>query len=117
LRQQWQAVKQLSGQDEVRAIITERGLKISVFGYLFVKMQMNKLGLEGTPYIDCKTFIGWKESGFMVRKGERSQIKGITWISAGSRNEVVMTDAETGADSYLFPKEYHLFHRSQVEEL
>jgi hypothetical protein len=115
LRNRWQEVKKMAGQDEARAIIQEMGLKISVYGYMFVKRQMIELGLDGTPYIDCKTFQGWKAAGFMVKKGEKSQISGITWIACGEEKEIEQSGADV--DVYLFPKEYHLFHKTQVEEL
>ena len=73
---------------------------------------MQRLGLEGIPYLDCKTFHGWKDSGFHVIKGQHSLIKGITWITPTYKSK------ETGEEEisdYSFPKEYHLFHRTQVK--
>ena len=71
--------------------------------------------LEGIPYLDARTFQGWKECGFMVRKGEHSTLSGITWIKATTGSE----SAEPGEEEkgFVFPKEYHLFHRSQVEPI
>ncbi len=79
-------------------------------GFLFVNMQMKSQGLEGLPYLDAKTFKGWKESGFTVKKGEHSTLSGITWIG-------INVSEETGVPEYALPKEYHLFHRSQVEAI
>jgi hypothetical protein len=74
---------------------------------------MQAQGLDGLPYIDAKTFQGWKESGFVVNKGEHSTLSGLTWIGAK------ITNKDTGEEetAYVFPKEYHLFHRSQVSPI
>ena len=68
-------------------------------------------GFDGIPYLDCKTFMGWKERGFIVRKGEKSLIAGITWVSVEGK------EGEPDDNGFKFPKEYHLFHRSQVEAI
>ena len=57
------------------------------------------------------TFEQWKERGFIVRKGEKSLISGITWVSVEGK------EGEANDNGFKFPKEYHLFHRTQVEEL
>ena len=96
---------------EIEAISREHGLNVSAMSYFFVSLQMKALGLDGIPYLDCKTFQGWKSSGFSVCKGEHSHISGITWI-----RPTYKTDGGDVEDSdYIFPKEYHLFHRSQVK--
>jgi len=83
---------------------------ISWTGYVFCKLQMKNLGLQGEPWIDMKTFKGWTEAGFKVKKGEKSQVKGLTRLKSGSKG----ADDD---DGYVFPKVYHLFHSSQVEPL
>lgn len=70
---------------------------------------MEKLGLEGTPYVDTKTFKGWKESGFKVKKGEHSQINGMTFL--------ILKDEEESLIKHVVPKVYHLFHSSQVQAI
>ena len=112
LRERWSEAKKLLDDkkiDEIQAIIRTHGLKISRMGFLFVSIQMQKLGLDGLPYLDTKTYKGWRENGFQVKKGEKSQISGVTWIRPGE------DDPEVDSSDYMFPKEYHLFHRSQVE--
>lgn len=74
--------------------------------YYFCKIQMDSLWLEWLPWIDCKTFNLWKESWFKVKKWEKSKITGLTWIRVNDED-----------DSYAYPKVYHLFHTSQVEEI
>ena len=116
LRDRWAVTKRISNEDEIKATMIAHGISFSIRSYVFVKMQMNALGLEGTPYVDCKTFMGWKENGFMVRKGETSKIDGITWISPGKGE----AESEAEADDkpgFTFPKVYHLFHRTQVDAL
>jgi len=117
LREQWKAAKKIAEEDgeEIRAIIANHGLNISVTGFVLCAQQMAALGLDGVPYLDCKTFKGWKENGFFVKKGERSRITGLTWIRTDGKEE-----REPGEDEdksgHVFPKAYHLFHRSQVVE-
>ena len=118
LRARWGSVKKALTQgmiDEVQAVIASHGLKMSVMSYVLVAQQMKALGLDGIPYLDCKTFQGWREAGFIVKKGEHSHISGITWINAGTRDEATGEIVEDSG--YLFPKEYHLFHRTQVQEM
>lgn len=119
LRERWSAVKKAvtAGElDEIKAIIAEHGLNVSAYSFAFTAAQMKHCGYEGIPYLDCKTYQGWKERGFQVRKGERSRISGIVWIGVGSKAEDPET-AEKHDKGYVMPKEYHLFHRSQVEAI
>uniref|UniRef100_A0A6H2A4V2 N-terminal domain-containing protein n=1 Tax=viral metagenome TaxID=1070528 RepID=A0A6H2A4V2_9ZZZZ len=113
LRDRWQAAKKFAengGAAEYQAIIMNHGMNISLTGFTLVYHQMKALGLDGLPYLDAKTFRGWKDNGFRVRKGETSQISGITWIGINKTDE----DTDEVVDSYAIPKAYHLFHRSQV---
>lgn len=113
LRYYWKETKRLLDDkkiDNITAIIREHGLHVSAMSFFFVSLQMEKLGYPGLPYVDCKTFKGWRRTGFQVRKGEHSHIKGIVWMHP--------IDKEGNEDTeYIFPKEYHLFHRNQVNEL
>jgi len=114
LRENWNRAKQLLTEDKIKeidAIIATHGMNISQTGFMFVSMQMADLELDGLPYLDAKTYQGWKDNGFQVRKGEKSKIKGVTWIGIKSEND------EIENKDYVFPKEYHLFHRTQVESI
>jgi hypothetical protein len=114
LRERWRKAKELSEQEEteIQAIMMNHGLNISISGFVFVQMQMKAQGLPGIPYIDAKTYQGWRESGFQVRKGEKSTLNGLTWVRC---NDGSVDDQEPNeVDSYVMPKEYHLFHKSQV---
>ncbi len=117
LRDRWAVTKRIANEDEIKAIMIAHGIGFSIRSYVFVKMQMDALGLEGTPYVDCKTFLGWKENGFMVRKGETSKLDGITWIGINTGQEHDADDASESDHTYLMPKVYHLFHRTQVDAL
>jgi len=121
LRQRWTDAKKKYSESELgeaRAFIKDHALSISPYSFMFVQYAMRAQGFSGIPYLDCKTYRGWQECGFQVRKGERSTISGITWIGAtGKKTEG--PDAPAAGDdqresAYLMPKEYHLFHRSQV---
>ena len=117
LRDRWNSAKTLSEEEkqQAAAIMLVHGFNVSAVGYYFVAAQMKAQGLEGIPYVDARTFQGWRESGFHVRKGEHSTISGITWIKATTGSEA--TEPETEEKGFVFPKEYHLFHRSQVEPI
>jgi hypothetical protein len=115
LRSRWQEAKEMS-QDEKQineAIMLSHGLNMSLTGFCYVQAQMQAQGMEGLPYIDAKTFQGWHEAGFTVRKGEHSTLNGLTWVAAKTKNEA------TGKEEskFAFPKQYFLFHRSQVQPL
>ena len=115
LRDRWAAAKSYACEDEVRAIIKNHGLNISITGYCFVASQMKTLGYDGLPYLDMKTYQGWKDNGFIVCKGQKSNVTGLTWIGIEGKE-----GAEEGAEksnSYVMPKAYHLFHRSQVQAI
>lgn len=114
LRQEWQENKEKAEKDDnakeqYQAILKEAGGNISYYSFYFTLQEMQRQGLEGTPYIDAKTFKGWREAGFSVKKGEKSTIHGITWIEIGNEDDK--------DDGFLLPKRYALFHRSQVEGL
>lgn len=87
---------------------------LSQYGFAHVAYQMQKLNLPGFPVIDCKTFAGWKKEGFRVKKGEHSNIRGITWRPISNE---VDNNGTTEEEKFMIPKIYHLFHRSQVEEI
>lgn len=114
LRREWKTSKALAENDAVaKALFRESGLKgVSYNGFRYVLAQMKEKNLEGLPYIDCKTFQGWKEAGFLVKKGESSKIKGITWIGKNKKSD---DDAED--TTFLYPKIYSLFHKTQVKEV
>lgn len=121
LREKWQAAKAIAmngHKAEIEAIIMNNGLNISVTGFFMVSCQMKALGLDGLPYLDCKTYQGWKENGFQVKKGEKSKISGLTWIAAGGgRTDQHEASLNADDDTFLMPKEYHLFHRTQTEAI
>ena len=88
LRESWNNCKQLSEikGKEIDAIINNHGLSISRTGFMFVSMQLEQQGLDGLPYLDAKTFKGWRENGFKVVKGQKSTLSGITWINCEKKN-------------------------------
>lgn len=116
MREKWQVAKVLAEKKghEIDAIIMSHGLEISRTGFMIVQMQMEEQELEGLPYLDAKTFKGWKENGFQVKRGESSTLQGITWLGAEKKEAKEGVEAKAG---FTFPKCYHLFHRSQVEAI
>lgn len=110
VRASWKWAKEEADVNKIQDLIDNHGLgNISVTGFAFVLQQMEDLGLTGLPYVDMKTYKGWKEVGHKVKKGEKSKVKGITWIG---------TKKEDDGDSFRsYPKVYHLFHTNQTEEI
>lgn len=113
MREMWEIAKAFSETKEYDAAWMEAQTTLtkafSLPAFIFVKKQLEALGLEGTPYVDTKTFSGWIENGFKVKKGEKSVIDGYTFIEVENKKE--------GEDNFIAPKTYHLFHRSQVEPI
>jgi len=112
LRQRWQESKKLAETDKMQAIIREveaTGLKVSPYSIVFTAIEMEAKKLDGLPVVDAKTFYGWKSSGYKVKKGSKSVISGVTWVKAN--------EGEDEKESYVMPKVYRLFHRSQVEKI
>ena len=113
LREGWKQAKRmlaLGKLTEIEAIIANHGMNVSATGFMFVRIQMEQLGYDGLPYLDAKTYKGWIDSGFRVKKGEHSNLNGITWIGA-SKGE------GDNKEDFMFPKQYNLFHRTQVEAI
>ena len=115
LRARWKLAKQLLTESKIKdidAMIATHGLNIYRMGFMVVSMQMSAQNLDGLPYLDAKTFKGWQENGFQVKKGEKSTLGSITWIGVQGKEAKQGEDAK---DGYVMPKAYKLFHRSQVE--
>jgi len=117
LRNQWKVAKDMAETAEIKAAWLEAqrttGGTFSVASFAWVFDQMKKEELDGVPYVDAKTFQGWKKSGFSVQKGEKSNLTGIVWMEV---KEVKKGEKEA-EDSFMMPKVYHLFHKSQVQPI
>ena len=115
LRQKWNEAKSLAETSEIAAIyrqLNEMGIAdISRYNVSLIMMQAAALGLTGLPYIDFKTYKGWQEAGFQVKRGEASQVMSLTWV--GPRTE----DGEPVEGAHVYPKATSLFHTSQVEPI
>lgn len=114
LRMRWAATKELSKDEQIQRAFLHSGLTVSINGFTWIYQQMQEQGLAGLPVIDAKTFDGWKHSGFKVKKGEKSTLSGIVWVSVDGK-----LSAEDGEkkEKHCYPKSYHLFHVSQVEPI
>jgi len=128
LRDRWNAAKKLLDDKRIKvidAIMRTHGLNYSRTGFFIVYRDMQKQGLDGVPYVDAKTYKGWRESGFQVRKGEKSTLGGITWVGASKEGPSTSADNTNNTDEsgegenrgFFFPKSYKLFHRSQVDAI
>jgi len=117
LRDQWRKAKEKAEDPEIKnkyEILVKQSptSRISQTSFAFILMAMEAQGLDGLPYLDCKTYAAWKQSGFKVKKGETSKLKGIVWM--GFKDEKGEDKDITGA---VYPKVYSLFHRNQIEAL
>ena len=120
LRLEWKKSKALAEADmETEALFRETSIKgISYYGFYFVLKQMRKLKFKGLPYIDCKTYQGWVDNGYRVKKGEKSKIRGVTWVGVKKDKTIMNRNKDKQEDlSFLYPKVYRLFHKSQVAEI
>ena len=79
----------------------------------FVEKGTLKL-VDGIPE-EIHTFEAWKERGFGVRKGEKSDIKITIWKHRTKK--VKEKDGEETENSAMFLKESAFFRRSQVDEM
>lgn len=64
---------------------------------------------------EIHTFEGWKERGYCVRKGEKSDIRITIWKH--KTKKVKDKDGEETEKSSMFLKESAFFRRSQVGEI
>ena len=79
----------------------------------FVKNGALKL-IGGIPE-EIHTFEGWKERGFGVRKGEKSDIRITIWKHGTKK--IKDKDGNETEKSAMFLKESAFFRRSQVDEI
>lgn len=109
LRARYAATKELvDSYQAAYEAASMRGFVGSVRSFIFVAQQMKALNLDGYPGLDCLTFKKWREIGFTVKKNEHSLIDGLAWVPVSKKVE------GGDAESFLMPKAYNLFHRSQV---
>lgn len=112
LRERWADMKaKASGDNNMKGYfetMVAQGYEFSYNSFCWVAYQLAAQSLEGIPYVDTKTFQGWRASGFKVSKGQKSTLEGITWMEI---------EGKEGKEDFIYPKVYHLFHRSQVEPM
>lgn len=111
----WKDSKDWGDENTIKALLAtiEEQLKtrgLSERNYKLVAFQMQQQGLNGSPYLHTRKFKGWLEAGRQVRKGEKSTLFSITWISSGGKEG----DEESGR---CYPKVTHLFHFDQTDPI
>ena len=113
IRKEWKETKKNADEDTTASTIFKNsGLKnVSFYGFCYTLYQMQRLNLSGIPYKDCKTFKKWKAEGYQVQKGEKSKISGITWLEVKKEKE------KNKEDTFVYPKKYNLFHKTQVKKI
>ena len=119
-RERWAKSKELVNTDECLAVLREMAAQgidnVSPTSVMFVVSQLKELNLPGLPFVDVKTFQGWKEIGMIVKKGEKAIITGVSWKPTERTNKETGETEETG-NGRLLAKSYSLFHRSQVQKI
>lgn len=78
---------------------------MSATGFVFCQVWMKQAGFDWLPGLDMKTYKGWKTFWMTVKKGEKSKVAGITWLWVKNKED----------EEFLMPKQYNLFHTSQVQ--
>lgn len=70
--------------------------------------------IQRTGELPLHTFQGWKDRGFIVKKGEHARAKITIWKHAGKK-----TDEETGEEDsgHHYMKLAHFFTLDQVEAI
>ena len=110
LRNRWTLAKEYAKQEEIKAAWLEAQKTtsgtFSLSSFALVYSQLKEQQKDGTPYIDTKTFDGWKKSGFMVKKGEKSTISGITWLN--SKQKEGQSEIQEKEITFLFWKRFVL---------
>lgn len=91
--------------------------RISFISYWLTKISMDTYGYKGEPYIDMKTFDAWKKEGYIVRKHEKCNVTGIVWLHSITSKAIIDDKEVIEYGDTLYPKQYNLFHRSQVDKL
>jgi len=120
LRERWHTAKKTADSDgEAKTLHKLHGGNYSYWSFYFVLNQMRSLHLDGIPYVDMRTFQGWREVGFKVMKGEHAKVDGIVWKKFGQDYHAApaVDGEQERASVRLYPKMYKLFHKSQVEPL
>jgi hypothetical protein len=107
--EQKEAKKSAEEDAEAKARFELSQIDISYTSFYIIERQMRANNFDGLPYVDAKTFKKWREEGLSVKKGAKSVLQSVTWIHPKGKNG-------DDDESKLFPKVYHLFHRSQVEK-
>lgn len=120
IRKDWLEAKETASKTNIESLaeykrLVQEGLKISATNFFYVLQQMKKINLTGVPYLDARTFKGWKDIGYKVKKGEKSKIHGVSWLKVEGEVEGENKDMKK-LDKVIFPKVYHLFHISQIEK-
>ena len=119
----WRAAKKYAADNaenikaQFEAAMSIAGIQISVTNFCLVLQQMTAQKLKGVPYIDARTFDGWRFAGRYVRKGESATLHSITWV-AGGRPAPEPGNNETPEEmTRLYPRATALFHISQTEPI
>lgn len=100
-----------------RVRLMEEGILKSTGKKIIVECADGKKEIEVPE--DIHTFNGWKERGYSVKKGEKSQIKISIWKYTVKKIETENKDgnAEESEQSKMFMKLSAFFTPSQVEPM
>jgi len=83
-----------------------RGTASMVAGQIKVRFGA-EVASKYDPRKNCFTFLGWKQRGYTVKRGEKA-IKSVTFIKDVSEDELTVRS---------YPKNVYLFCEAQVEKV
>lgn len=75
-----------------------------------------KITSEGLPEV-IHTFQGWKERGYIVRKGEHARAAFTIWKQGKGKTTTDENGEEITAHGHMFMKRAFFFTRDQVEPI
>jgi hypothetical protein len=109
LRKDWEKAQELASKDKKAVKLFNEVKKAnkeakSIEAFYFTLAQMQKLNLKGLPYVDVKTFDGWLEAGFVVKKGQSHIVNGVVYKAINP-------------NGFKVPSFCNLFHKNQVQAI
>lgn len=92
------------------------GIRVSTYSFCEVQEVMKKRNLAGVPFLDTKTFNGWRAVGRRVKRGEKAIYQSVSWNKIENIKEHADGTIEV-KDEFSGGKVYSIFHISQTEEI
>lgn len=109
--------KKAARQEREKQAMTNAEIIYRASEELVMEGKLNAIVVNGTSILEeIHTFQGWKERGFKVKKGEKSDIKIPIWKYSSKKVEDKETHEEKEKSS-MFMKTAAFFRSNQVERI